>query len=113
MGLLLVYLVLLPLALVVISSFRPGGFPLDPGFTLANYVKAYGDPGFPALLGATVLFALGSAALALEQAPFNIYTLPGMIFVQGLALVPTAYLFLSPAFANMDPNLEEAAIAAG
>src|SRR5207237_9344231 len=51
--------------------------------------------------------------LALEQAPFNIYTLPGMVFVQGLALVPTAYLFLSPAFANMDPNLEEAAIASG
>jgi iron(III) transport system permease protein len=174
MGLLLAYLVLLPLALVVLSSFRPGGFPLDPGFTLQNYVTAYGDPGFPRLLGATLAFALGSSAvalvlgiglawlversdlpgrgalrglillpmatppillaiawamllsprngvinqwlmqgLALEQAPFNIYTLPGMVFVQGLALVPTAYLFLSPAFANMDPNFEEAAIASG
>ena len=45
--------------------------------------------------------------------PLNIYTLPGMVFVQGLALVPTAYLFLSPAFANMDPSLEEAAMASG
>jgi iron(III) transport system permease protein len=173
-GLLLAYLVLLPLALVVLSSFRPGGFPLDPGFTLRNYVTAYGDPGFPALLGATLMFALGSSALALvlglglawlversdlpgrealrglvllpmatppillaiawamllsprngvinqllmnalalSQAPLDIYTLPGMVFVQGLALVPTAYLFLSPAFANMDPSLEEAAIASG
>jgi iron(III) transport system permease protein len=173
-GLLLAYLVLLPLALVILSSFRPGGFPLDPGFTLRNYATAYGDPGFPALLGATLMFALGSSsvalilglglawlversdlpgrealrglvllpmatppillaiawamllsprngvinqflmnAFALGQAPFNIYTLPGMVFVQGLALVPTAYLFLSPAFANMDPSLEEAAVASG
>jgi iron(III) transport system permease protein len=52
-------------------------------------------------------------AFALGKAPFDIYTLPGMVFVQGLALVPTAYLFLAPAFANMDPNLEEAAIASG
>ncbi len=36
-----------------------------------------------------------------------------MVFVQGLALVPTAYLFLAPAFANMDPSLEEAAMTAG
>ena len=50
---------------------------------------------------------------ALSKAPFNIYTLPGMVFVQGLALVPTAYLFLAPAFANMDPSLEEAAMASG
>jgi iron(III) transport system permease protein len=49
----------------------------------------------------------------LGAAPLNIYTLPGMVFVQGLALVPTAYLFLSPAFANMAPNLEEAALASG
>jgi iron(III) transport system permease protein len=173
-GLLLAYLVLLPLALVVLSSFRPGGFPLDPGFTLRNYVTAYGDPGFPALLGATLMFALGSSllalvlglglawlversdlpgrdalrglvllpmatppillaiawamllsprngvinqilmnAFALSQAPLDIYTLPGMVFVQGLALVPTAYLFLSPAFANMDPSLEEAAVVSG
>ena len=52
-------------------------------------------------------------ALGLSGAPLNIYTLPGMVFVQGLALVPTAYLFLSPAFANMDPNLDEAALASG
>ena len=52
-------------------------------------------------------------SFGLGEMPLNIYTLPGMIFVQGLALVPTAYLFLSPAFANMDPSLEEAAMASG
>ena len=174
MGLVLSYLVLVPLALVILSSFRPGGFPLDPGFTLRNYATAYGDPGFPALLRTTLLFALGSSsvalalglglawlversdlpgrealrglvllpmatppillaiawamllsprngvlnlfltsAFALGKAPFDIYTLPGMVFVQGLALVPTAYLFLAPAFANMDPSLEDAAMSSG
>ena len=66
-GLLLAYLVLLPLALVVLSSFRPGGFPLDPGFTFRNYVTAYGDPGFPALLRTTLKFALGSSSVALRS----------------------------------------------
>jgi iron(III) transport system permease protein len=37
----------------------------------------------------------------------------GMIFVQGLALVPTTFLLLAPSFRNMDPNLEEAALASG
>lgn len=49
----------------------------------------------------------------LENAPFNVYSLPGMIFVQGLALVPTTFLMLSPAFRNMDPNLEEVALVSG
>lgn len=49
----------------------------------------------------------------LEQAPFNIFSFPGMIFVQGLALVPVAFLTIAPAFRNMDPALEEAAATAG
>ena len=48
--------------------------------------------------------------LGLDIAPFNVYSLGGMVFVESLALVPTAFLFLAPAFRNMDPNLEEAAL---
>lgn len=53
------------------------------------------------------------ALFKLGKAPLNVYSLPGMIFVQGLALVPTTFLILSPAFRNMDPNLEEAALVSG
>ena len=174
MGVVLGYLVVVPLILMVVSSVRPGGFPLDSGFTLAHYVTAYGDPTFWALVSTTLLFGLGSTLVALvlgiglawliersdlpgrgmlrglvllpmatpplllaiswamllsprngvinlflmhtfglASAPFNVYTLPGLVFVQGLALVPTTYLFLLPAFANMDPSLEEAAMASG
>ena len=44
---------------------------------------------------------------------FDIYSMPGVIFVQTLAYVPTSVLMLSPAIRTLDPALEEAALAAG
>ena len=52
-------------------------------------------------------------AFSLESAPFSIYTLTGMAFVEGLRLVPTAFLMLVPLLRSMDPALEEAAAASG
>lgn len=49
----------------------------------------------------------------LTTAPFNIYGLGGMAFVEGLRLVPTAFLMMVPLLRNMDPALEEAASASG
>jgi iron(III) transport system permease protein len=51
--------------------------------------------------------------LGLSAAPFNIYSLGGMAFVEGLRLVPTAFLMLVPLLRAMDPSLEEAAAASG
>src|SRR5690606_16281934 len=53
------------------------------------------------------------STLKLGSAPFNIFSLSGMIFVESLSLVPSAFLMLSPAFRNMDPTLEEAALTSG
>jgi iron(III) transport system permease protein len=50
---------------------------------------------------------------ALDELPFNIYTLSGMVFVEGLRLVPTAFLMLVPLLRSMDPSLEEAAATSG
>jgi iron(III) transport system permease protein len=44
---------------------------------------------------------------------FDIYSMPGAIFVQMLAYVPTSVLMLSPAIRALDPALEEAALVAG
>jgi iron(III) transport system permease protein len=44
---------------------------------------------------------------------FNAYSMPGMIFVFGLACVPLGYLFLLPVFLSFDPSLEESAYIAG
>jgi iron(III) transport system permease protein len=173
-GAVLAYLVVVPGALMLLSSVRPGGFPLDPGLTLRHYAAVYGDPGLSALLWETLEFGVGSSAVALaiglglawliertdlparrvvrvlillpmatppllmaiawamllsprvgfinqiltdalslRAAPFNIYSMPGLIFVQGLAFVPTAYLILAPAFRNFDPSFEEAAMTSG
>jgi iron(III) transport system permease protein len=53
------------------------------------------------------------ALFGLEQAPLNIYSLEGMIFIEGLRLVPTAFLMLVPLLRAMDPALEEAAAMSG
>jgi iron(III) transport system permease protein len=50
---------------------------------------------------------------ALDQAPINIYSLGGMVFLEGLRLVPTAFLMLVPLMRSMDPTLEEAAAVSG
>ena len=50
---------------------------------------------------------------ALDQAPINIYSLGGMVFIEGLRLVPTAFLMLVPLMRSMDPSLEEAAAVSG
>src|SRR5215467_8670780 len=51
--------------------------------------------------------------LDLDQPPINIYSLGGMVFLEGLRLVPTAFLMLVPLMRSMDPTLEEAAAVSG
>lgn len=60
--------------------------------------------------------ANGPLALLIEQlfgVTIDIYSLPGMILVTGLFGVPSMYLMIAPAFARLNPELEEAAAAAG
>ena len=173
-GALLVWLVVVPLALILLSSVRPDGFPSGEGLTFRHYARTYTDATFWGLALNTAIFALGSTVLALtigvalawlsertdmpmkgvvrtmvilpmatppvllaiawvmllsprtgeinalleaifglERPVFDIYTLSGMIFVEALSLVPSTFLILSPAFRNMDPSLEEAALVSG
>jgi iron(III) transport system permease protein len=45
--------------------------------------------------------------LGVQRGPFNIYSLPGLIFVEGLILTPLAFLIIAAALKSMDPALEE------
>ena len=45
----------------------------------------------------------------MEKGPFNIYSVPGLIFVEGLILTPLAFLIIAAALKSMDPSLEESA----
>ena len=49
----------------------------------------------------------------LETPPFNIYSMWGMIWVDGLHYSPMAFLLMSSAFKAMDPSLEESAVMSG
>jgi iron(III) transport system permease protein len=51
--------------------------------------------------------------LGLESAPFNVYSMTGMIFVEGLITAPLAFLIVSASLHSMDPSLEESARVAG
>ena len=53
------------------------------------------------------------AALGLETAPFNVYSMWGMIWAESIHLYPLVFLLMSAAFSNMDTSLEEAALTAG
>jgi iron(III) transport system permease protein len=49
----------------------------------------------------------------LKNGPLNVYSMPGMIFVEGLHLSSLAFLLISAALRSMDASLEEAASAGG
>jgi iron(III) transport system permease protein len=53
------------------------------------------------------------AAFGLRSPPFNIYTLGGMMWVQGLSSSPLVFLLVSSALRLMDTSLEEAASMSG
>jgi iron(III) transport system permease protein len=45
--------------------------------------------------------------------PFNVFSLPGMIVIEGLHLAPLVFLLMVAALRSMDPSLEESAIMSG
>src|SRR5574341_538482 len=49
----------------------------------------------------------------LQAAPFNVFSLPGMIWVHSVGQVPLAFLMMVAAFKSMDPSLEESAMMSG
>jgi iron(III) transport system permease protein len=52
-------------------------------------------------------------AFNLQSAPFDVYSLLGMIWVDGLHYSPMAFLLMTAAFRSMDPSLEESATMSG
>jgi len=51
--------------------------------------------------------------LGLESAPFNVYSMGGMVWAEAIHLYPLVFLLMSAAFRNMDTSLEEASLSAG
>lgn len=78
-------------------------------------------PGFLQAMGWALMLSpnigmvnrLLMGTFGLEDAPFNIYSLGGMTFAQGLSLVPPAFFIMLPIFMGMDSSFEEAAFLSG
>ncbi|MCC7104059.1 MAG: iron ABC transporter permease [Chloroflexi bacterium] len=94
-----------------------------PGRRLA-YAAAYASFAVPGIVKAVGwILLLGPRAglinvwlrqfLAFSEGPLNLFTLGGMILVEGLLWLPIVFLFMAAAFRTMDPVLEEAAYVAG
>ncbi len=49
----------------------------------------------------------------LAEAPFNVYSIWGMVYVEALITTPLAFLLISASLDSMDPSLEESARVAG
>jgi iron(III) transport system permease protein len=60
-----------------------------------------------------ILNRLLMQVFGLESSPFNIYTLRGMILVEGLVDLPIAYLIIAPAMSAFDVSLEESSKVCG
>ena len=57
--------------------------------------------------------ALGLVGIRMSTGPLRIASWPGLLFLYTIALVPFAYVVVSPAFRNMDASLEEASRMSG
>ena len=166
---LLGYLIVVPLAMLVLGALSASGSALDFQLTTRYLERVLTDQASLELLANSLMYAGGAAALAFTLGtavawavertniparslwyglalvplivpgivhtiawlfllspeigwinaplkavlgfPLSIYSLPGMIWVEGLHTAPLAFILMSAAFRAMDPTLEEAAAA--
>jgi iron(III) transport system permease protein len=92
------------------------------GFKRVLLVLSLGPLILPGLLYTTAWILLASPRsgilnMATDQLfgirPLDVFTLPGMIWVEGINLSPLCYLLMLAAFHSMDLTLEEAAFSSG
>lgn len=66
------------------------------------------------MLGSPNIGAINQLSTALFGGPIvNVFSMPGMIWVEGTHSAPLVYLFMYVAFRAMDPSLEESALTCG
>ena len=90
-----IYLVVIPLVFLLWTSFRTGQIGMPAELTFSNYARAYANPGTYELMQNTLIFASGSAGIALFLGIIFAWlvertNLPGKDFFYPLFLVPIA-----------------------
>jgi len=92
-------------------------------FRTMAYVSAYlsfGIPGIVKVIGWILLLGpkagminVAAAELTGIQPLFNLFSLPGMILLEGFLWTPVVFLLMATPFRSMDPSLEESATVFG
>lgn len=95
LGPILFVLVIVPLLVLLWSSFKPTGLPRDPGFSLVNYRIVYGNPELLSLVWNTVVFAVSGAAISMSIGVPLVWLiertdLPAQRFFRAIVLIPMA-----------------------
>ena len=96
----------------------------DTPFKNLAYLSAFTSfaiPGIVKVIGWIMLFGPEKGVINvwlkelfdLQYSPFNIFTLTGMILVEGVVWAPVVFLFMAAPFRSMDPSLEESALMSG
>ncbi|CAN5386276.1 iron ABC transporter permease [soil metagenome] len=92
------------------------------GFVFVMIIAGIGTPGFISAIAWTLLLNPSNGVINVwlrelfnlsGDGPINVSTLAGMIFVEGLGLVPVTFLLLTAAFRALDVTLEDAALLSG
>ena len=100
-----------PLAWMTSRTDTPGRRFFDNAFVIPYYLSPFiGAIAWTMLANPRIGFlnSLFTDVLGFEAKPFNIYSLPGLVFVMALYYSPIVFLFAAGALRSMDPSLEEA-----
>ncbi|WP_194892726.1 ABC transporter permease [Catenulispora pinisilvae] len=105
-----------PAAWIIERTDLPGKSMVHAFFVVGMLI-----PGFFVAMGWLIMFhphvglvnELFASVFHTKSGPFNVVTIPGMGFVQGLSLAPVVFAMTSATFKTMDQSLEEAARTAG
>jgi iron(III) transport system permease protein len=102
------------LAWILVRTNVPGKRVLEQFTVLPMFIPPF-IGAFAWLLMAAPRIGLLNVPFVAQQieAPFNVYTRLGMMWVMGLYLAPYVFLIVSSALRNMDPTLEEGAQVSG
>lgn len=103
----------IPLTWLITVSDLPGAGIFKRGFLIA-----YLTPSFIFATAFLVLFGTNGPANSLTDQllgvrPFDVFTFPAVLLVVSLWAFPFVYLIVGPAFASIDPALEEACRVSG
>jgi iron(III) transport system permease protein len=99
------------LAWVTSRTDTPGRRFFDNVFVIPYYLSPFiGAIAWTLLANPRIGFInnLFTELLGFEEAPFNIYSLGGLVFVMALYYAPIAFLLVAGSLRSMDPALEEA-----